>query len=108
MDVSAVAVVDGATEVMAPPRIAERTGATCVRSCSWFQPSPSITSITTRSAAVSESGIHAGLSAEPAGLHRTGMMSGREPDPYRGSTGDGWLMPTVQHLRWDRASVHQG
>lgn len=107
MEVSAVAVVDGATDVMAPPDIEASTGATCARSLSWFQPSPSMTSTTTRWAPASASGIQDGLPAEPAGPHSTGMMSGREPDPYRGSTGDGWLMPTVQHLRWGRASVHQ-
>jgi hypothetical protein len=60
IEVSAVAVVDGATVVMDPPASPARVGTEARRSASWFQPRPSITSSTTRSASWATDGSHSG------------------------------------------------
>jgi hypothetical protein len=43
IEVSAAAVVVGATEVIGPPVIEARPGASLARSWSWYQPRPSTT-----------------------------------------------------------------
>ncbi|MFT3854829.1 MAG: hypothetical protein QM733_19145 [Ilumatobacteraceae bacterium] len=63
IDVSAVAVVDGATVVIARPVIVASVGASAVRSRSWCQPSPSSTSSTTWRASATSAGIHDGRAA---------------------------------------------
>ena len=58
-EVSAVAVVDGATVVIDRPSIAAMVGTVDSRACSCSQPRPSTTNSTTWSASASNAGNHA-------------------------------------------------
>ncbi len=60
IDVSAVAVVDGATVVIGLPSSSSSTGVRARRASSWFQPSPSTTRSTTRSASWATPGSQLG------------------------------------------------
>ena len=70
IEVSAVAVVEGATVVIGPPSRLDRTGALAARVASWFQPNPSTTTSTTRSASWAAAGSQ--LGAVPAGWSSAG------------------------------------
>jgi hypothetical protein len=60
-DVSAVAVVDGATVVIGPPVIEDSVGANCRRAQSCSHPRPSRVSRTTWRALATGDGTHAGV-----------------------------------------------
>ena len=72
IEVSAAAVVDGATVVIEPPASPEIVGARLRRASSWFQPRPSSTSSTTWSASSAAAGNHVGQACP--GSSRAGTM----------------------------------
>ena len=75
IELSAVAVVVGATVVIAWPVIADSVGSSGRCSCSCSQPSPSSTSSTTWSAAATGAGIHGGSDvAHEPGPSRAGTI----------------------------------
>ena len=83
IDVSAVAVVDGATVVIAPPVIAVSRGITAAWSCNALHPRPSSTSTTTASASSAGFGIHE-LSTRP---NSAGTIPAIDAPSSAGSTG---------------------
>ena len=99
IDVSAVAVVVGATVVIGPPAIAARVGARCRRACSCSHPSPSTTNSTTCARRAATAGIQSGL-ARAGGPEERG-----DEAPHVGAAvagGSRVMAPrctTVHHLR---------
>jgi len=105
-DVNAVAVVEGAIDVMGPPEKPDNVGICSECDCSWFHPNPSRSNSTMRGAPATTDGIHEGTVVGPPGAHKTGTMFDRHPPEYWGRTGAGTLTPLVHHLRWLCASFY--
>src|SRR5438874_10819694 len=86
-EVSAVAVVDGATVVMGPPVIEQSVGARWARASSCSHPRPSMVSRTTWRASTAGRGIQAGVSHSRSRRART--IPSMQAPPYAGRTGSG-------------------
>ena len=98
MDVSAVAVVDGATVVIGAACIAAIVGVSAMRSCHWSHPRPSITRRTTCRATPTSAGIQVG-NGTPRGASRAGTMPRTLAPEYAGRTGGSITLLPVHHQR---------